>query len=76
MHHIHGASLAHERTNLLLIEQQEKALDPSYISSLKKEDSCFEDMIKKTDCIYCILSHVEPLDKEELLDYLCQFLTD
>ena len=27
-------------------------------------------MIEKTDCIYCILSHTEPLMKQELLHYL------
>lgn len=28
------------------------------------------EMIEDTDCIYCILSHCEPLKKEELLEYL------
>ena len=28
-------------------------------------------MIEETDCLYCILSHTEPLKKEDLLDYLC-----
>lgn len=28
------------------------------------------DVIEQTDCVYCILSHAEPLRKEELLEYL------
>lgn len=150
MSRIHGASIAHEKTNLFLKEQQEKALEPSYINRLKKEDLCFEreyhgetklhivlsdiqfrkellldlggmtakiyhteaphsedtvcvyvpeekvlflgdatsedffnngymdksklrklmHMIQATDCIYCVLSHTEPLRKEDLLSYL------
>lgn len=150
MNFIHGATIAHEKTNLFLKEQQEKALDPSYIDVLKKTDPCFEkeyagetalkivlshiqfkqelilnlggitaniyqteaphsedtvcvyvpeekvlflgdatsedlfnngymnrnklrkltEMIEKTDCIYCVLSHTEPLKKEDLLNYL------
>lgn len=28
------------------------------------------DMISETDCVYCILSHAEPLTKDDLLRYL------
>lgn len=38
MYYIHGASIAHEKTNLFLLQQQEKALGPSYMDRLKKED--------------------------------------
>ena len=31
-------------------------------------------MISNTDCVYCILSHAEPLKKEELLNYLNSIL--
>jgi len=154
MCYIHGVSIAQEKTNSFLREEQEKALDPSYIDRLKKDDICFEreyynianihivlsdiqfqkelcialggvtaklyhteaphsedtvciyvpeekvlflgdatsedffnngymdkdklckltNMIEKTDCIYCILSHSEPLKKEELLGYLHSLL--
>lgn len=150
MPYIHGASIAQEKTNIYLREQQEKASDPSYIDCLKKDDVFFEreyhntaevyialsdiqfknnlclalgeitaeiyhtesphsgdtvcvyvpeekvlflgdatsedffnngymdkyklrkltEMIEKTDCVYCVLSHSEPLAKEELLSYL------
>lgn len=151
-----GVSIAQEKTNLFLKEQQKKLLDPSYIRQLKKEDPCFEreyrnaakvsavlsdiqfqeelclslggmtakiyhteaphsedtvciyvpeekvlflgdatsedffnngymdrqklrklvEMIENTDCVYCILSHTEPLEKGELVSYLHTLLRD
>lgn len=150
MHHIHGHSIAHQKTNEYLEAEREKAMDPDYMETLRREDPCFEkeyrsedslkvvladltfqtklnlhlggitahifhtesphsedtvciyvpeekvlflgdatsedffhdgymdqrklkklvEMIEKTDCIYCVLSHCEPLKKEELLSYL------
>ncbi len=150
MNAVHGISIAHEKTNGFLKDQQEQAKDPGYIEILKKEDVHFgkeyagqdklnivlsdvsfsdaltldlggitarifhtvsphsedtvcvyvpeekvlflgdstsEDffnggymdkkklkslmcMIQSKDCKYCILSHCEPLAKEDLLDYL------
>ena len=150
MHAIDGISIAHDKTNEFLKEQQEKAKDAGYIETLKKEDVYFrkeycgqnklnivlsdlsfsdkmtldlggitarifhavsphsedtvcvyvpeekvlflgdstsEDFfnngymdkdklnsliqtIQSVDCDYCMLSHCEPLRKEELLTYL------
>lgn len=156
MHHIHGVSIAHKKTNLFLREQQKHALHGSYMDRLKEEDPCFEreyhnetelsivqsdiqfqneilldlggvtarifhtesphsedtvciycpeervlflgdstsedfyhngymdknklrklmGMIRDTDCAYCILSHTEPLVKDELLNYLYSVLDE
>lgn len=150
LHAIKGVSIAHQKTNLFLREQQDKAQDRSYIDFLKKGDIHFEkeyagqyeldivmsdiefadeitlnlgnitacvfhtvsphsedtaciyipeekvlflgdstsedffnggymdktklkrliQMIDSIDCGYCILSHCEPLKKNELLAYL------
>lgn len=150
MYAINGISIAHDKTNVFLKDQQEQAMHPGYIEVLKKEDAHFrkeywgqnklnivlsdvtfsdnmtldlggitarifhtvsphsedtvcvyvpeekvlflgdstsEDffnggymdkdklqaliqMIESTDCDFCILSHCEPLAKEELLCYL------
>ena len=41
MHAIHGISIAHDKTNEFLKDQQKQAVDPSYIEILKKEDVHF-----------------------------------
>lgn len=42
LHAIAGAGIAHQKTNLFLREQREKARERRYIDVLKKEDICFE----------------------------------
>ena len=156
MHHIHGTSIAHCKTNYFLAEQQTNAANPNYMDILKDEDICFsreydnisslkivfsdiefqneikinlgdltaiifhtesphsedtvcvyipeervlflgdstsEDffnnsymdkeklkklvsLIEDSDCVYCVLSHAEPMNKEELLEYLYSVLRD
>ena len=150
MHHIHGLSAAHMKTNEMLEQERTRLEDSAYADALKEEDPCLEreyadgreivaipsdigftdkmtlklggltaDMfhgisphsedtvlvyipeekvlflgdstcgdfyndgymdkdrlgilvrtIERMDCRYCILSHAEPLTKQELLGYL------
>ena len=63
MHAINGISIAHDRTNGFLKDQQKQAVDPSYIEILKKEDVHFRKEYYGQDKLTIVLSDVSFSDK-------------
>ena len=63
MHAIKGISIAHQRTNNFLRNQQEKAKDANYIKTLKDEDIHFNKEYHNQDNLNIVLSDLEFSDR-------------
>ena len=59
LHAVKGVSIAHQKTNLFLREQQDKAHDRSYIDFLKKDDIHFEKEYAGQNELNIVVSDVE-----------------
>lgn len=59
LHAVKGVSIAHQKTNLFLREQQDKAHDSSYIDFLKKDDIHFEKEYAGQNELNIVVSDVE-----------------
>lgn len=66
MHAIQGLSIAHNKTNEFLKEQQELAKDPNYIETLKKEDTRFRQEYEGQDQLNIVLSDITYFDQMSL----------
>lgn len=66
MHAISGVSIAHDKTNEFLKEQQEQARDTSYMEALKKEDVHFRKEYYGQDKLNIVLSDLAFSDKMTL----------
>lgn len=66
MHAISGVSIAHDKTNEFLKEQQERARDTSYMEVLKKEDVHFRKEYYGQDKLKVVLSDLAFSDKMTL----------
>ncbi len=58
MHAINGISIAHDKTNEFLKDQQKQAMDPDYIEILKKEDVHFRTEYCGQDKLNIVLSDI------------------
>lgn len=63
LHAIKGISIAHQKTNLFLREQQEKAKDRNYIELLKKDDIYFEKEYAGQNELKIVVSDLEFTDE-------------
>lgn len=80
---IFHAESPHSQDTVCLYAQEEKIL---FLGDATSEDffnngyldkaklGRLVEMIEQTDCVYCVLSHAEPLLKADLLDYLYTIL--
>lgn len=59
MHHIHGLSIAHKRTNEFLICERTKLSDDAYIQFLKSDDACLCREYAGNNNIVIVLSDVQ-----------------
>lgn len=66
MNAISGISIAHEKTNEFLKDQQERAADTNYIESLKKEDVHFRKEYDGQDKLNIVLSDLTFSDRMTL----------
>ena len=66
MHAISGVSIAHDKTNEFLKEQQERTRDTSYMEVLKKEDVHFRKEYYGQDKLKVVLSDLAFSDKMTL----------
>lgn len=66
MHAINGVSIAHEKTNDFLKEQQVRARDINYIELMKKDDVHFEKEYSGQDKLSIVLSDITFADKMTL----------
>lgn len=59
MHHIHGLSIAHNRTNEFLDIERAKLSDSAYIQFLKENDECFSREYEDNKKIDAVLSDIQ-----------------
>ncbi len=59
MHHIHGLSIAHCKTNELLNLERKKLSDNTYVEFLKKEDICFSREYANHQKVVAVSSDIE-----------------
>lgn len=62
LHAVQGVSIAHQKTNLFLKRQQEKAQEKGYIDSLKKDDSRFAKEYAGQNELNIVVSDIEFTD--------------
>lgn len=63
---INGISIAYEKTNEFLKDQQEQAKSANYIAALKQEDVHFRKEYRGCDRLNIVLSDITFSDKVEL----------
>lgn len=59
MHHIHGLSIAHNRTNEFLDIERAKLSDSAYIQFLKENDECLSREYEDNKKIVAVLSDIQ-----------------
>ncbi len=59
MHHIHGLSIAHHKTNEFLNQERAKLSDSEYIKFLKKDDKCLGREYVDNKRIIVVLSDIQ-----------------
>ena len=63
LHDISGVSIAHQKTNLFLREQQDRANDKKYIDILKKDDTHFAKEYAGENELNIVIADIEYVEK-------------
>ena len=66
LHDISGVSIAHQKTNLFLREQQDRANDKKYIDILKKDDTHFAKEYAGENELNIVIADIEYVEKMTL----------